>query len=410
MRTKTIVGILLIVLGVALFLYYDRYLKPEREARILLTEGKIVFERGEESGDKIAINQAIGIFSKVIARYSDTKVVPEAYYYVGQCYEKLKLYKLAYLKYAYLIKNQNDVLTKDMRKDVHMRIAHINILKNYSEEGVNRLYDLLNNSFDKDFRSRVYTELGHAYLNQGSFQKAGKMFDISLAENGMNEESVLGKARAYKRMGRDAEAFDLYEHFLSYYGAVSQYTNDVRRSYKNQAYQSGLDAYRGGRYQHAISHFNRVLKHFPYDSKAEYALYWTGESLFAMKQFDTAIQYFNRVLSNSHHQKDQDAQIKKGYAYFLSKRFDLAAREFQNYLTHYPYGKYASIAREWKNMSTKEILYRIENRRLPETTQESKSDDDGDRDLEADEEVSGRADRGHSMSSEDRHYENVAEL
>jgi hypothetical protein len=62
------------------------------------------------------------------------------------------------------------------------------------------------------------------------------------------------------------------------------------------------------------------------------------------------------VLSNGFYHKDQDAQIKKGYAYFSTKRFDLAAREFQNYLRQNPNGRYAPIAREWSQMSTRELL------------------------------------------------------
>jgi hypothetical protein len=50
----------------------------------------------------------------------------------------------------------------------------------------------------------------------------------------------------------------------------------------------------------------------------------------------------------------------------MSKRFDLAAREFQVYLRDYPRGKYSDVASEWKNMSTRELLYRIESQKLPD--------------------------------------------
>ncbi len=410
MKSKTILGILLITAGIVLIVYYDQYLRPEREAQELLVEGKMVFERGDETGDKETINQAINTFTRVIVKYPKTSALTESYFYIGKCYEKLKLYRLAYMKYAYLIKNNRSSLNEDLRKEVLVRLAHINILKQYSEEGIDQLYGLLNTSFNKEFRSRVYTELGHTYLKLGRFEKSKRMFDISLTEYGGNEEAILGKARSYKHMGHDTQAYNLYDYFLKYYGAISQYTGDVRRSYREQAYQSGLSAFRRGHYSAAISFFRRILIHFPYDRKAENALYWTGESYFAMKKFNTALGYFNRVLRNGYYHKDQDAQIKKGYAYFLSKRFDLAAREFQTYLRNYPRGRHASVAREWKMMSSKELLYRIRSKKLPRIEEEDEITPKDEMPIEDDEEVSGDI-REEFIDTEGKiELENVAEL
>ncbi len=408
MKSKTILGILLIILGIVLIIYYEQYYRPEREARELLAEGKMIFERGDETGDKETINQAVNVFSRVIVKYPRTTSITESYFFIGKCYEKLKLYRLAYLKYAYLIKNNRSTLAPSLKKEILMRLAHINILKRYSEEGIDQLYGLLNASFNKEFRSRVYTELGHTYLKLGEYKKSKRMFDISLSEYGSNEEAIIGKARAYKRMGHDNDAYDLYEYFIKYYGAISQYTEDVKRSYKQQAYASGLHAFRKGRYYAAISFFNRVLRNFPYDKRSENALYWVGESYFAIKKFNTAISYFNRALTNSYYHKDQDAQIKKGYAYFLSKRFDLAAREFQTYLRNYPRGRHASIAKEWKRMSSKELLYRIRGKELPKVKEELTPEDKTP--FEDDEEVFG--DYGDDSSREKKRIrlENVAEL
>lgn len=409
MKSKTILGILLITLGIGLIFYYEQYHRPEREAQELLAEGKMIFERGDETGDKETINQAVNVFSKVIVKYPRTRSITESYFFIGKCYEKLKLYRLAYLKYAYLIKNNRSTLAASLKKEIMMRLAHINILKRYSEEGIDQLYSLLNASFNKEFRSRVYTELGHTYLKLGQYNKSKRMFDISLSEYGSNEEAIIGKARAYKRMGYDNDAYNLYEYFIRYYGAISQYTDDVKRSYKQQAYASGLHAFRKGSYSAAISYFNRILRNFPYDKISENALYWIGESNFAMRKFNTAIAYFNRALTNSYYHKDQDAQIKKGYAYFLSKRFDLAAREFQTYLRNYPQGRHVSIAKEWKRMSSKELLYRIRGKELPKVKEEELSPDD-EPSLEDDEEVVGDYRDDSSRESKRIRLENVAEL
>ncbi|HSV95849.1 MAG TPA: tetratricopeptide repeat protein [Spirochaetota bacterium] len=413
MKPKLIVGMLLVVLGVGVFVYNENFLKPEREAREMMVEAKMIYERG----DKDSINQAINIFTKVIAKYPSSRLIPDAYYLIGQCYERIGLNRLAFLKYSYLIKNNHPYLSADLRKEVMIRLARLNVLKQYNEEGINQLYGLLNANYNKELRSRIYSELGHTYLRLGEYQRSGRMFDIALAENGSNEEALVGKARVFKRLGMDDDAYDTYENFLRYYGAVSQYASDVRSAYRDQAYRSGLDAFGKGSYDRAISFFSRVLKNFPEDRLAENAMYWIGESSFALRRFDTAISWFNRTLGNSFYHKDQDAQIKKGYAYFLGKRFDLAAREFQTYLRNYPTGQHAATAREWKSMSTKELLYRIEGKKVPDEGDEDDSvppeDSTGKSPSargESDEEVAGDYGYGGDMNVEKIELENVAEL
>lgn len=410
MKLKIIIGIVLVLLGIGLYTYNDMHLRPEREALELLTEAKMIFERG----DKDSINQSIGILTKAIAKYPNSHSTPEVYYYIGLSYEKMGLYRLAYLKYSYVIKNNSPFLTSSLKKEILVRLAHINILKQQSEEGLSQLYTLLQENYSNELRSRIYSELGHSYLKIGEYKRSKRMFDIALSEYGGNEEALVGKARAFKRMGYDSEAYDLYEYFLKYYGAVSQYTKDVRCAYKNQAYMSGLGAFRRGNYTGAISFFNRVIANFPGEKISENAYYWMGETYFALNKFDTAVAYFDKVLSNSFYHKDQDAQVKKGYAYFMNKKFDLAAREFQTYLRNYPNGKYASVAKEWKSMSTKELLYRIEEKKLPDlkegdmkAPEENKQKSDVPKD-EEDEEVAG--DYYGDETENGIELENVAEL
>ncbi|MFH0975830.1 MAG: tetratricopeptide repeat protein [Spirochaetota bacterium] len=423
MKLKTIItGIILIILGLGIYIYYDFYFKPDKAAKELLLDGELIYERG----DKASINSSIDAFKKIIIIHPDSKYVPLAWYNIARCYEKLGLHDLAYRKYIYLIKNNNENVSSGLKKEISIRLAHINMLKQYSEEAVSQLYGLLNTNFNKEFRSRIYTELGYIYLKQKDYNKAKRMFDISLTEYGSNEDAIIGQARSMKWMGKDNDAYDLYEHFLKYYGAVSQYTYDVKKSYKDQAYASGLNAFRNKRYDSGISFFNRILTNFPNDKISENALYWTGESYYGTGQFDKAISYFNRVLSNGFYHKDEDARIKKGYAYFISKRFDLAAREFQVYLEQYPHGRYVLIAKNWKEMSTKELLIRIQTKKLPETkdmprikeeqikeTPKKENDgleeDTGADKAEKDEEIAGEYYKD-TLNGEKIRLENVAEL
>ncbi|HPC39769.1 MAG TPA: tetratricopeptide repeat protein [Spirochaetota bacterium] len=365
MKQGIVVGAVLVVVGIGVFAYYDRFVRHEREAQELLTEGKLIYERGSRE----AVNDSINIFSKVIARYPGTRAESEAYFNIAQAYEKMNLNRLAYLKYVYILKNARNI-DEGFAREIKARIARLKVMKRYTEEGIYELMGLLHHSENRDFRSRVYTELGHTYLQMRELEKSKRMFDIALTENGENEEALLGKARAYKRLGEDDMAYNLYEYYLKYYGNFSQYADDVKSAYLHQVYQSGHQNYRAGRYTAAISYFKRVLSHFPESGFTENSLYWIGQCYFAMHRYGSAINYYDRVLNNYDSGKDEAARIRKGYAYFLMKKFDLAAREFQIYINNYPRGANIDTAKKWKSMSTQEMLYRIQNRMIPDAEEE----------------------------------------
>jgi len=181
MKQWIFVGILLIFFGVALIAYYDSFVKPEREARELIVEGKMSFERGT----KESLNKAIDTFTRVVARYPKTGSALDAFYHIAQSYEKLNLNRLAYLKYVYILKSGEDI-PAEMLDEIKARIARLKILKRHDEEGIHQLMTALNYSDNKDFRSRVYTELGHTYLKRGEVERSGRMFDLAIAENGNN--------------------------------------------------------------------------------------------------------------------------------------------------------------------------------------------------------------------------------
>lgn len=399
------VGLGLVLVGIALLAYWDYAVRPEEKARELLVEGNLQFERQ----DKKSLNEAINRYSRVIARYPDTRSASLAYYNIARSYEKLELNQLAYLKYVYILKS-DEYLTPERKKEIQSRIARLRVLREQTEEGVHQLFALLAKSEDRDFRSRVYTELGHAYLRTGELHRSKRMFDIALSENGQNEEAILGKARALKRLGHSSDAYDLYEYFLKYYGEFSNYADDVRKSYLDQVYRSGYSSFIRGSYWNAVSFFKRLIRNFPGSSKVENAYYWMGESYFRLEKYDAALKYFGKALSNGYHHKDQDARIRRGYTYFVMKKYDLAAREFEIYLKDYPKGRHADTAREWKEMSTRELMYRINNRTRDDESYRDRSNvDEVSAPADDEKSVEPMGDRSPSEEVPDV-YENVAEL
>ena len=360
MKKWIIVGMIFILMGIGLLMYYDYVEKPKKEAKIISKEAQELFVEGFEiyqRDDKESINKAIDIFIKIIAKYPDTDASIKSSFYIAEAYEKLNLNRQAYLKYVTLI-NNIEKIPPEMEKEIAVRIARLSARNKSGEEGIRSLLSLLQNNDNHDFRSRIYTELGHTYLKAGDLQKAKRMFDLAISERSDNEEAILGKARTLKRLGKEGEAYELYDNFLKSYGSFSNYTKDVKSSYEKQLYESGLNEYKKRRYNSAAAYFKKYIAQYPNNQRAENSLYWLGESYFALEQYDAAISCFRKVLLNDSYEKAQDAAIKIGVSYFKAKNFDLASKEFQKYIDAYPKGKYIEMAKQWEEMSAKEFIYK----------------------------------------------------
>jgi TolA-binding protein len=394
---KVVAGAFMLVIGFALVAYYDLAYKPESEAQKLYTEALMIKERAENEEtfnqevlvtdsrpegqsetysrleNKTAINRAIELFTKVIAHYPETTYATKSLYEVADSYEKIGLFRLANLKYSYLIKEKQYSMDGNTKRDVLTKLAKLKIKKNYSEEGLSQLYSLLVESDDPQFKSRIYSEIGYSHLKLNEVNKAEKAFDSSLRLNSQNQEAILGKARSLRRLGKNGEAFKEYDKFLADHGEFSQYTRDVKNAYLNQAYGTAISLYRKGSYWSAIDYFNLVLSKFPGSKYTENSYYWIGESYYNLGRYSSARKYYSSALNNGYHHKDQDARIKMGYTYFMEKKYDLAAREFQRYIESYPNGRFASIARRWKESSARELTNQLE--RQQQSAQEESLDE-----------------------------------
>jgi len=348
-------GALLIALGLVFLSYYEAVYKPNKDAGRLLREARMIHERG----DKESLKAALDLATSLVASYPDSKYVPDATFLIADTYERTGLYRLAYLKYSYIAKDARLAKRPDLASEVGARLGVLKIKRNYSEEGIAQLINLVASSTDPNFRSRVYTEIGYARIKLEKYNDAENAFLLALREDPENEEALLGKSRALARQGKSDEAQSGYDTFIKKKGDASLYSKDVKRLQGVQLYNTALDEVRGGRYSAGRAHFREFIRQYPSSRYVENAYYWIGESYYAIRHYGSALTWFNKALSNRWHHKDEDAKIKLGYAYYMQAKYDLAAREFNSYLAKYPSGRYRDVARRWKESSSREIINRI---------------------------------------------------
>ena len=85
---------------------------------------------------------------------------------------------------------------------------------------------------------------------------------------------------------------------------------------EQQAYQSAFDMLKSGRYEDAAVAFQQFIADFPTGTYADNAQYWLGETFYITRQFDRAVQEFERLMStHPNSQKLTHAMLKIGYAH-----------------------------------------------------------------------------------------------
>ncbi|MBN1898754.1 MAG: tetratricopeptide repeat protein [Spirochaetes bacterium] len=352
---KKVVLILIIIalailafLGTIYYVYHSRvrllYLKSEEKFKI---------------GTSDQIKQGIGDFRELAVRFPRSKYAPMALYQIGYGYELLynvskdedKLH-IAQNEYYNVYKSYPDSLAA--QKALY-QIAYISFVKGEYEDSQERLDYLLSRYIDTSLKSQIYNRKGYIYLALGEVEKALKFF--SQKENYNSDEALLGKAECYFRLGEYEKGIMVYEEFIKY-----RKTSNLR--------QSGIEKFLDNTYRYAkiltgrrdyirsTMLYQKIINLLPGNKLVENCLYWIGENFYDVKDYDRAIEYFNRVVDNPGTGKDDDALFKTGICYFELHKYEESLKYFRKILDYYAGSTYRKMARDWERQCLRELKYK----------------------------------------------------
>jgi tetratricopeptide (TPR) repeat protein len=373
MRSITVwIGAVVFTIGAGVFLIEREYISGDKAARVRLEQGKLQLERFDEDG----LRKGIDDLTAVVAQFPDSIHARSARYHLAEAYERLGMRDVALGKYKKLLEMP---LTEELKTHVRFKIAKLQVMRNYSDEGMNQLLQLLNSTADKPLRSEIYLEIGKYYHRKGMGRDAIRNFQNALTENPENRE-----VRAALGYG-DAD----YKNSVALHGILDKTQSVSEKEEKPAGIQkaekpegrydlsAGIRAFSVGEYGKAVRLLTPAARSTGRDS--EDALYYLGNAYLKLKQYRNAVHFLNKAVSNKYLDRDEAAFIKKGEAYYLSNQFSRALKVFTFARTHYPNGKYAQIARDWES----------ETRRMLGEKTGVKSLDDDDDDDDEDEDVLG---------------------
>jgi TolA-binding protein len=126
-----------------------------------------------------------------------------------------------------------------------------------------------------------------------------------------------------------------------------QQTATVAGSTFESEYKAARDAFEARKYKEALQMFNALLPKSQGNILTANCYYWIGECYFALKDYKPAVIAFEKVFMNIKSEKDDDAQFKLGYTYYLMGDPARAKEEFTKLLNNYPDSEYIERAKAY---------------------------------------------------------------
>ena len=118
-------------------------------------------------------------------------------------------------------------------------------------------------------------------------------------------------------------------------------------SSESGAYEAGFTLFKAGRYNDAISHFNKFIKDYPGSNLAPSAQYWIGNSHYALRDFKNAISAQEKLLGAfPDSAKAPDAMLNIASSQQEMNKKPAAKKTLQGIITKYPGSEAAEKARQ----------------------------------------------------------------
>ncbi len=115
---------------------------------------------------------------------------------------------------------------------------------------------------------------------------------------------------------------------------------EVSGSEYEQRYNEGRQLFESRNYESAIEAFQSLLSSSASHKLSDNAQYWVGECHYMMDQYDAAILDFEKVFTFTNSNKKDDAQFKLGLCYLRKGERQKAIEEFDRLRADYPESEY----------------------------------------------------------------------
>lgn len=116
---------------------------------------------------------------------------------------------------------------------------------------------------------------------------------------------------------------------------------------KDALYREALELFKSGNFEKSIEKFSLFTIKYPDDPLSANALYWIGECYYSQKNFNLAVQYFHRVVTDfPNSNKVASALLKEAYSLKELGMEKEANSALEELLYRFPYSEEAQIVKK----------------------------------------------------------------
>jgi tetratricopeptide (TPR) repeat protein len=235
--------------------------------------------------------KSVSLFERVAGR--NDVLSQNAYYLLADCYIRLDQKNKALLAFSSASKMDFD---ESIKEDALFNFAKITYELSYSpfNEAIKAFNQYIEIYPFSDRIDDVYDFLVMAYMN----------------------------TRNYK------EAFTSLEK-------IQEKNDRIKEAYQRVAFFRGLELFNNLEYQAAIGFFEKSLQYSEFNPSFEArSLYWSGEVYYRLKEYDEAIEHYNRFLLSPGAFEQEEYKIAHynlGYAFFNKSEYSEALTWFRRF-------------------------------------------------------------------------------
>ena len=362
MRNSVIAAGLLVMFGGVVYLIIQRDLLANPESvSARLEKSRILLSHETDA----ALQRAAEELASIAGSSPKSKEGLEARFLLGQTYERLNQMETALEFYQKL---QLEDISKDLMDRLDYRIGRIQLEREYIDEGLNRMFSLLARNGDPLLRSKVYVELGRHHFRRKEWQRAEQNLRIAVGENSRNYEGKELLADTLEKQGKKIEARAMRQGIqhdikLGQKASNQRKTQPVAtpgdRDRLLYVMRKGRENYIKGNLAESSRFYSIAAREYSTTKEADDALYYMGELAMKRKDWTSAVKHFNVAISNKPRNRDEQAYLKKGEAYFSRGDYGRAAKVFSSYLKLFKKGVYRDKAVAWEAESKQAMASQI---------------------------------------------------
>ena len=308
------------------------------------------FQKGKRSYEIENYQEAINNLNEYLSIDSKSRPInniAEAYFMVADSLKRLKKYSLAKERLANIINNPDFV---QYSTNAVLAYADISRLENHADPYIiSKLQENLKVT-DPNLASKINVQYGYQLFLQ---KKYGEALSYFLRNDG--ELAVLGRARVYFNMNEYDRAFETYEDFLRY-NKTSIYYDEVVRTYLIQVPAMAHKTFVETNYIKSRMYYTKIAELFPRTEHEEDALFRIAQSYYNEKNYNKALDYYNRVRLNNVYTLDAEALLYIGLSYFKVGRYSDSYKVLDTFISEYPANPNVSRAREYMQALQETLL------------------------------------------------------